>query len=333
MKSNNVSKAGLVLVILSVLLIIGTLSFIWQSTKQLFGLPPSPGMMRIAHFDTNTAQTTMGMAGGEAGVAVMPTTDMMYAKGEVTAYPAPMPPVYPQPGATPDDRAKVGQKIIQTGSLMLRVDDAAKQLDALKQLTQQMGGFVASANLTDNGGVKTAYATLRIPTDKFQDTIAQAKKLATLVLSEQENGDDVTAQYVDLDARLKAAQAEEQQYLQILKQAKTIEDTLAVTERLGEVRARIEEMQGQMRLLTDQTSYATLTVTLTEDTRVEVPTRTWAPLETFRAAFRALVVSLQGLADALIAAAVFLVGLVLPVFVVLGFIAWILFRIWKRWMK
>lgn len=333
MKNPQLSKIGLGLVIVSILLIAATLHFIWGSTAQLFGLPPSPAMMHFGYAENTTVGS--GASGMAGTIAVAPMADAGYAvttEGKMM-YPTPMPPIMVQPGATPDERQAVGQKIIRNGSLMLRVDDAAKQLEALKTLADKQGGYTANANLTDNGGVKTAYATIRVPTDKFQDTIDQAKKLATLVLSEQESGDDVTAQYVDLDARLKAAQAEEAQYLEILKSAKSIDDTLAVTQRLGDVRARIEQMQGQMRLLQDQTSYATLTVTMTEDTRIEAPTQTWAPLETFRAAVRALVVSLQGLADALIAAAVFLIGLVLPVVIALGLIAWLLIAIWKRWMK
>jgi hypothetical protein len=181
--------------------------------------------------------------------------------------------------------------------------------------------------------VKTAYATIRVPTDKYREAVEEIKKLATLVLSEQESGDDVTDQFVDLEARLKAARAEEAQYLEILKTARTIEDTLAVTERLANVRARIEQMDGQMRHLDDRTSYATLSVTMTEDTRIEAPTKTWDPGETVRMATRALIETLQGLADALIAFGIFFIGLVLPVLLVLAFGAWILIIAWKRFIK
>lgn len=324
---SSMKAAGLALVILSVLLITATVSIIWKSTKQLVNLGPSPAMQAMY------GESGGGFAAGSPGTATsMPLkdgADMYLAREEMRI----SPPYMPEPGASPEDRDRVGQKIIRTGSLMLRVDDAAKQMEALKQLAERMGGFISSANLTDNGGVKTAYATLRVPTDKYRSTVDEAKKLATLVLSEQESGDDVTDQFVDLEARLKAARAEEAQYLEILKTARTIEDTLAVTERLANVRARIEQMDGQMRYLNDKTSFATLSVTMTEDTRIEAPTKTWDPGETVRMATRALIETLQGLIDALIAFGVFFIGLVLPILLVLGFIAWILMMAWKRFMK
>lgn len=326
---SNINKAGLALVILSALLITATVSVIWKSTKQLVNLGPSPAMRAV--YGESSAGGGF-VAGIPAGIATsMPMkdgADLYYAREESI-----MPPIMPSPGASPDDRERVGQKIIRTGSLMLRVDDAAKQMEALKQLAERMGGFVSSANLTDNGGVKTAYATIRVPTDKYRATVDEAKKLATLVLSEQESGDDVTDQFVDLEARLKAARAEEAQYLEILKTARTIEDTLAVTERLASVRSRIEQMDGQMRYLDDKTSYATVSITMTEDTRIEAPTKTWDPGETVRLATRALIETLQGLIDALIAFGVFFIGLVLPILLVLAFGAWILLMVWKRFMK
>jgi len=317
-----------VIVLASILLTLATLGLIWKATEQVLQLK-----------QTNIGYDTVGSSGGYGGVAVgMPSTPPMVseqgvadagmlARGEYSDKSIMMPYPTPAPGATPEDRDRVGQKIIRNGSLTLRVDDAAKRLEEARMIVEQNGGFVASANLADNAGIKTAYATLRIPTDKFRATADAMKRLASTVFNESESGQDVTDQYVDLEARMKAAKAEETQYMEILKNARSIEDTLNVVSRLGEVRSRIEQMQGQMRGLEDRTSYATLSLTMTEEARVEAPTRIWKPLETFREAMRALVESLQGLVDALIAFAVFFVGLVLPVLIVLGIAAWII-----RWM-
>ncbi|MCC6564030.1 DUF4349 domain-containing protein, partial [Candidatus Uhrbacteria bacterium] len=236
----------------------------------------------------------------------------------------------PAPGASADDRLRVGERVIRTGSLTMRVDDAAKRLAELRTLTEAAGGFVASANTTDRNGVKTAYATVRVPNEKFREVMEAAKRLASTVFDESESGQDVTDQYVDLDARLRAAKAEEAQYLEILKRASDIEDTLNVTARLGEVRSRIEQMEGQMRFLNDRTTYATLSVTLTEEAKVEVPSRVWKPGETFNLALRGLVESLQGLADFLITGGVFLIGFVAPVLLGACLVVWIVWRIVKR---
>lgn len=317
----------ILIVITSILLTLLTLGLIWKATEQVLRL-------KEPNFGAQTTVSSIGFAGGAAGMpAPMPGENYLVAREEsgmdmdASFYAKPIMPPATTPGAGPDDRERVGQKIIRNGSLTLRVDDASKRLEEARLIAEQNGGFVASANMNDRAGVKTAYLTLRVPTDKFRATADALKKLASTVFDESESGQDVTDQYVDLEARLKAAQAEETQYMEILKSARTIEDTLNVTARLGEVRSRIEQMEGQMRNLEDRTSYATLTVTMTEEARVEAPTRVWKPGETLKEAMRALVESLQSLADALIAFAVFFVGLVLPILIVLGLAAWFV-----RWL-
>lgn len=322
------------IVVASVVLTLLTVGLIWKATEQVLRIKNS-------RFGESSQGTTGAFGGGVAVGSIAPMAPNMgmddgyllqreesgKAAADIAYYPSPIMPPTSMPGAGPDDRDRVGQKIIRNGSLTLRVDDASKRLEEARLIAEQNGGFVASANLNDRSGVKTAYATLRVPTDKFRIVADSLKMLASTVFDESENGQDVTDQYVDLEARLKAAKAEEAQYMEILKDARTIEDTLNVTSRLGEVRSRIEQMEGQMRGLEDRTSYATLSVTMTEEARVEAPTRVWKPGETLKEAMRALVESLQGLADALIAFVVFFVGLVLPILIVLGLIAWFV-----RWM-
>ncbi|HVM90553.1 MAG TPA: DUF4349 domain-containing protein [Verrucomicrobiae bacterium] len=311
-------------IIVSAILIALVLAGIWLGTSSLFHMAPAPIMQWVGNAGTDT-----GMPG--ATVA----RDDAYAYGEAgTVSKGMMPPVAPMPtGAGPDDRANIGTKIVRDGSLTMRVDDAAKRLEDVRGIVENAKGFVASANVTDNAGVKTAYATVRVPNDQYDAVRTAIKALASTVFVESENSEDVTAQYVDLNARLTAAQAEEQQYLEILKKSGTIEDTLAVTQQLSQVRTQIEQLQGQLRYMNDQTSYATLTLTLTEEAKIQAPTRVWKPGETFNQAIQALVVALQNLADAFITAGVFILGLLVPVILVLWVAAWIVYRLVKTIAK
>ncbi len=314
--------------IISLLLIIAIVALIVKSTVPMFkgelnSVSPQLGGGGVMR-DSSMAY---GTTAGSPGKAMMEGGYDEYARPMIA--PAPMPPG----GATPADRDRVGEKIIRNGSLTLRVDDAAKRLEELRVIVTNAKGFVASSNITDNANIKTAYATVRVPNDKFDDVRKAVKGLASTVFVESENSDDVTAQFVDLSARLTAAQAEEKQYLEILKRAGTIEDTLAVTQQLSQVRMVIEQLQGQMRYMNDQTSYATLTITLTEEAKVEAPTRVWKPGETFNLAMRGLVESLQELADLMITGAVFVVGLLLPIVLVFGLVLWIVWRIVKKISK
>ena len=144
-------------------------------------------------------------------------------------------------------------------------------------------------------------------------TTAVAEKAATEAKDPKTPETTDAAEKSEPEAAEEPAKAEEAQYLEILKKAKNVEETLNVTNRLADVRSRIEQLQGQLRYMSDQTDYATLQITLSERTIVTAPTRTWQPGETLRQAFQSLIVALQQLLDVVIMAAVYLLGLVLPV--------------------
>ncbi|MBI5654744.1 DUF4349 domain-containing protein [Candidatus Uhrbacteria bacterium] len=290
----------------------------WNSSSGSIGVT---GMMQSNDSVSSEAAVDYGVATKRSAVSMG-----MVSPASPEMMPSPMPPIY-DGGATIEDRQKVGDKIIRTGNLDLRVDDAEKRMTEAKALAKQFGGFVDSSNLIDNGGVKTGYITVRVPSEKYEELISAAKKLAVLVLSENSNSEDVTAQYVDLDARLKTAKAEEAQYLEILKQAKTVEDTLKVTQALSQVRSTIEQLQGQLRYLTDRTDFSTLTISLTEQTKIQAPTKLWKPLETIRQAFQGLIIVLQGFVDFLIGLAIYGIGFILPIIL----LVWLAYRL-VRWL-
>lgn len=314
-------------VIVAILLLTLTLGIILQGTTGM-NWSQSQALRDLSRSSGGSVAGMPPMAVGEAGYGYDYAEDAAIVKPTV---PSPMP--MPGPGATPDERAQIGPRVISTASVSIRVDSAEEKMAQLRAMAVELGGFVAQSNIVDNVGVKTGYATIRVPSNTFETALMRIKAMAETVFSESSSADDVTDQFVDLEARLRAAKAEEQQYLEILKQADTVEETLQVTARLAEVRSRIEQLEGQLRYLTDRTDYATISVTMTEQTQVEVPTREWRPLETLRQSMRALVLALQGLADTAIAGAVFLIGLVLPIILFVWLIVWIARKIWRRMMR
>lgn len=324
MKLNKTTKTLFIiaLIVLAVFLIGGTYSYY--------------GHMYGRGFTTNLLgqNTFMSMGSGVLTPSSVPMPMMdeggmmgedIAKTGSVTASPENMmgfePPYMPS-GASAEDRDRIGQKIISTGSITMRVDDAEKRLEDVRKLVSDAGGFTADANITNRANVKTANITARIPVEKYDEVRASIRALASTVFNETMSAEDVTSQFVDLDARLKAAQAEEAQYLDILKQADTVEETLKVTAQLAQVRARIEQMEGSLRYLSDRTGYATLTVTMTEEARVEIPTQEWRPGEVLRQALRDLVVVLQSLINLVIAAAIFIIGLALPIALLVWLVVW-----------
>ena len=285
------------------------------------------------------AVDSIGMAAGIRETASVADYDNGYAMEEKAApSPSLAPSAAPQAPAADSNTGTTPQRIIRNGSLALRVQDAPGALEQAKSIAEGKGGFVQSSSISDTGsGPRTAYATIRVPVAAFGSAIADLKKLAIVVLTESTNASDVTMQYVDLESNLRNARAEEESYLELLKRTGSMNDVLAVTRQLAQVRGRIEQLEGQKRYMESQTDDATITLTLTEEARVEVPTRTWKPLEVIREAFRELVVSLQGLVDVLIRLVIGFVGLFIPIALITALFIWLGWRFlaWlgKRIMK
>lgn len=236
----------------------------------------------------------------------------------------PMPYPAPTAGVTAAD---VDQKIIKNGRLQLLVDKVTDAADRITGIAKARGGFVQSSSVSEGGdGTYSGDIEVRVPSDAFEGAMSEIKKLATLVKNETSTGQDVTEQYTDLQAQLRNAQAQEQTYLEILKEARTVSDTLQVQAQLGSIRGQIESLQGRIQYLTNQTSYSTISVSLEEEPAVRAPTKTFRPLSIVKEAAQALVDAFQNILSGLIWAVIVWGGVLLP----FALLAWAGMRIWKR---
>ena len=191
----------------------------------------------------------------------------------------------------------VEQKIIRTGDLSLHVDDVRESVDIVKVKAEELGGSVDDSEVTRYDTSYNGYLTVRVPSEQFETAMAALKELAIYVNSETTNADNITATYVDMQARLATMKAEEQQYLEILDQAVTVEEILQVTDYLNAVRQEIESTTGQLQYYDSQVDYSTITVTLTEDESIAVAKESWRPIGTIKDALSDWVVFLQGALD------------------------------------
>ena len=149
------------------------------------------------------------------------------------------------------------------------VNEAVRELQALVDGIPE--AFLASADVRDDDPRSISTVTLRVPVDRFDEVRALVREQGSEVVFEDIGGRDVTAEFTDVDARLRTAEAAERQLLEILATARTVQDTLDVQRELLEVRSRIEVLQGQLNVLTNQTDLATITVRLhpAPDLRIE----------------------------------------------------------------
>ncbi len=159
--------------------------------------------------------------------------------------------------------------MVATGTVDLIVKNGSLQsvLADLTQLAASYGGFVASTQAqygnTTPPSPPSATIALRIPEASFGSAVSQAQRYGKAT-SVNTTSNDVTSQYVNLQARIAAAQASLSQYLSILRQATTIPNILTVQSQIDSIQSNIEQMQGQLNVLNNETTYGTLTVSLTE---------------------------------------------------------------------
>ena len=198
--------------------------------------------------------------------------------------------------AVPD--AAAGRKIIRTSSMEMVVQHPAEVAGKITALAEALGGYLVSAD----GGGQNATAgmlTIRVPAARFDEARAEIRKLGLRVESEKVDAQDVSRQYVDQDANLRDLRAEEAGYLAILKQAHTVKDMLAVTERLSEVRGQIEQQQAEFNALSRQIETVALTISLRAEAEAQVFGLNWRPGYQLKLAFRDGLESLSTYATAM----------------------------------
>lgn len=158
------------------------------------------------------------------------------------------------------------RKIIFTAGITLSVEDVQASFNEVSRLAVSTGGFVEKSSFANAGEDRdrAASLTIRVPASTYQDTLSDLRGLrGGSVKTESSRSNEVTDQYTDLQSRLRNLERTEQQYLGLLEQAKTIPDILTVQDRLDSVRLQVEQIQGRLKVLDDQTDLATIDVTLT----------------------------------------------------------------------
>ncbi len=206
-----------------------------------------------------------------------------------------------------------GPMIVRTGTMDLQVADVDRSIADATSVVTKAGGYVAGSQRSLDGDRPYATLTFRIPADRWDTTLASLRALGTKVLAEKTSADEVTAQVVDLDARLKNLRATEAQLLGVMAQAVKIPDILAVQSELTTVQGEIEQLQAQRNNLADQAAQGTLTTSFAlAPAPVQAVTSAWDPASVVADATAALV----GMAQAVASAGIWLGIVGLPILLV-----------------
>jgi hypothetical protein len=161
----------------------------------------------------------------------------------------------------------IGPKVIQTASLRVSLSKGRfdEVVDEARNIASTLGGFVVSSSASQVRGQKLERGTLvvRVPAGAYADAMERLSDLGR-VEARRESGQDVSQEYVDLEARARHLEAVERQLLELLDRADTVASALAVQSKLNEVQLDLEQTRGRLRFLDDQVTYATISLALHE---------------------------------------------------------------------
>jgi len=176
-----------------------------------------------------------------------------------------------------------------------------------------------SSRISGEENDRRGWISIRVPDGKFEQALAELRDLSVRVESESTDSQDVTEEYVDLQSRLKNAQATENQYLALLQKAENVEDILRIYERLSQVRSEIEQLKGRIQYLENTSSMSLISARLEPETTAKPLVRAgWNIVETFKSALRGIVIAGQVIGTIAIWLLIFI-----PIWgTVLGIILW-----------
>lgn len=218
--------------------------------------------------------------------------------------------------------------VIKTGEISVVVKNVRASAEAIAAYAKSHGGYIVSSNISQDGIAPSATVTIRIPVAVFDAGFAELKAIGD-VQSENVTGEDVTDQYVDLNARLHNLQVTESQLQEIMRRATKISDVLEVQEQLTAVRGNIESLQGRIKYLKDSASMSSLTVYLSTDPSqlpvVHEPTDTWKPIAVAKEALRSLLDIAKSFGSLLIWVVIFI-----PLWALGTAVVWAIVKLVKR---
>ena len=165
--------------------------------------------------------------------------------------------------------AALDRKIIRNADLTMEVASTTDTQQKITSIAETHGGFVVASEAKQRDGQEPAQRTLdiklvvRIPEAQFGAAYNLIRGLAKNVTEDKITGQDVTEEFIDLEARIKTQKALELQFLEIMKQARKVEDAMEVQRQIAEVRTEIEKLEGRRRFLENRSSLSTITVNIT----------------------------------------------------------------------
>ncbi len=213
---------------------------------------------------------------------------------------------------TGDGSEATDRMIISTVSLVILVEDTNATLTELGRLVQAQEGYISDSQQWLSNEQPYARVTLRVPAAALTATLEAIRGLALRVQSESISGQDVTEEYINLDARIGYLEATQTELLALLTDVREsggkAEDILAVYDKIMQVGQEIESLKGRQKYLSTMTAMATISVEIQPKAAPVSASGDveWSPRVTLSRAWRAFVSALKVAVDIVIYLVLFL---------------------------
>ncbi|ATW24296.1 DUF4349 domain-containing protein [Candidatus Formimonas warabiya] len=189
------------------------------------------------------------------------------------------------------------RKIIQNAEIKLRVEDLDAVCDRIKNKTIELEGYPNDYTVVTNENQSNASLSLKVPSTNYAQLLDFIVKQGKADFK-REYTNDVTLEYIDLDARVKVLKTEEDSLLTILNKAEKIDDILKIKAQITATRQERESLEGQLKALHNSIEYATILVTLYQPANSEINVNV-ENLNIFSRCGRALVYGFNSLTGAI----------------------------------
>jgi hypothetical protein len=223
----------------------------------------------------------------------------------------------------------VERKIIRNANLTIEVTSPAETQRKISSIAESHQGFVVTSEATQrttedaSKPAITVNLVVRVPAAQFNQTMEEIRAVSARIIQEKTTGQDVTEEFMDLEARIKNQKALEGQFLEIMKRAGKVEEALNVQRELAEVRTEIEKLEGRRRFLENQASLSTITIILQSPTQIVNAAGFWYSI---RSAFADGVDAAAVIVLFLIRAVIVLLPIVILIFLPIALIARFIIR-------
>lgn len=164
----------------------------------------------------------------------------------------------------PEEKVAVDRKVIKEGEISFETANAKDTRAIISKCISDLKGYISADNVYDYTDKIEHHITMRVPAESFDLLLERISMHAKKLDSKNIRAIDVTAEYIDVESRIRTKKELETRYKELLKKAVKVDEILIIEKEMGGLRTEIESMEGQLKYLQDKVSYSTLSVTFYE---------------------------------------------------------------------